>query len=190
MSTVGTLYDETIKFGLARLQSSSLISAAVQYVTFALPTGFSTFLFDLCNLRPGTDNQTLHVQVSMDNGATWKTDAAYYWTRFYVTSHGVSPSGGVVNAVGGAETSLQISGVTSNTVGGDVAGELVYHRGNANVAPFTWHTCSLTPSLGSNAVRGAGTYWVSGTVNTVRLFFAVGNVVGGRVNLFCFRPGT
>jgi hypothetical protein len=187
MSTVGTLYDETIKFGHGRLTNSTTISGVVGSVGFSLPADHDAFLFDLINLRPVTDLQALRAYVSMDNGASWKTDASYFWTFFSAVSHTSSPAGYVAGA---AQTSFQLSAGVLNV--SNLSGEFWYHRGAGFVPPFSWHTsCHTTSGYGQDTVRGAGTYWVGGLINAILFAFGSGSIAAtGRINLYSFRKGT
>jgi hypothetical protein len=184
MTTVGTLYDESIKFGFGKHIQTYTVPSATSSLGFLLPAEYDTFLFEFLNIFMSVADQILCMRVSMDNGATWKTSALHYFTYLYMTSHG-SPLGTAYQYNNVAH--FYISGW--QYIGSGFSGELFYHRGAGFVPPFSWHMAGQHATAGTWITRGGGTYWEGGLINALLFFPTSGNITQGRVNIYGLRKG-
>jgi hypothetical protein len=194
MTTVGTVYDETIKFGFAKLlqvQSFSNNYSLVFVTPFTLP--FHTFLFDLVNINAASTYDWLFAQVSTDSGASW-LGANYYWGSSYSTSHGDGAgnnvSGTQANTTDGANTNVfELTGGGNGGAGGNPwGGEVIVTFRPGKNAEFQWHTTVRSPSYGQHNYFGGGV--VDGACNAVRFASAQGgNFSSGIIRCYGLRMG-
>ena len=187
MSTVGTMYDETVKFGFGKLlqtQTLSNVSAAVFVTPFTL--GFHTFLFDLVNLYPVAASDSVLAQVSFNAGASWAGDA-YYWGLVYSTSNDPASVGSQANHLVGARTdAFQVSGSGYNY--NAYVGEVIVNCTPGKNAQFQWHTSCVNAGYLQHNLFGGGVR--DGPCNAVRFLFGGGNISSGIIRCYGLRLGT
>jgi len=84
MPTTGTIYDETIKYGVARVitRQNASNSANITFISGLEDTQYDGYCFDFNNLIPSVEGALL-AYISFNGGSTWVTDWWYgMWSTF------------------------------------------------------------------------------------------------------------
>ena len=72
MSTVNTLYDETVTGGFAKLLTVNTVTSNVASINFTIPSNFDTFWFEVTNVTfTYAGNDFLIIYASGDGGSTF-----------------------------------------------------------------------------------------------------------------------
>jgi hypothetical protein len=188
MSTVGTLYDETVKNGYADfLQAINVGTAGA--VGFSLPAGYDSYLFDLDALYFTLDNAFLIARVSVDNGASYKADS-YWWSATTIWSNQPNPTVSQYGSVvlgGGHTTWLFLT--HGNWLGHPAMGRVKVQPTN-NVSNVLWKTGTLQNGNYNAAHVGSG-WWASAPIINAMMFLPGngGTFNGGTIRLFGLKNG-
>jgi hypothetical protein len=187
MSVAGTLYEETVKFGHAKLLSSQTANSVV-YLTFTTPftSEFNSYQFDIINLTHGsTAYPWLACQMSSDRGASWIT--GYWWGCYYICSHSnvYGTQGSVYTPTVQDVVRIALDAYPANT---PTAGEAQMYCAPGKAMQFQAHTSINHPSYGQGQ-------WVVGTAvdagaNAIRFFFNNGTpILSGTIRMYGLRSG-
>jgi hypothetical protein len=194
MSVAGTLYEETVQKGFARLLTTQAAnnSATITFVSgLESNSPYDTFLFDFTDVKPNTVSTYLRAQWSYDGGATWIGTAHFqaYTNSFYNTGSNISGTS--------TSGSFDLSNSGANTLTGlSFGGELWLHRGptpyaNPNYSYVIWHLLTWSQAYGSLYLAGSGfAASTLGTPNAFRFFFGSGNIVSGAFRMYGIKRGT
>ena len=188
MSTAGTLYDETIKFGHGKLLQIATASGAASIAITGFDPTFDSYVIDLDNFYNVTEGQYLVMQVSYDSGATWKTTASYYWASFSSISNYTPPGIHWYSSLNLSEASwLRMS--HGMTPGNALVARVRVFQNPVGYTHLTWHCGGWHSSYITHDWIGSG-MWVGnvGLVNGVRWNFTSGTV-SGTVRLYGMRTG-
>ena len=191
MSTAGTLYDETIKNGFAKLLSITACGTAAT-VGISIPTGYDSYWFDLDALYFTLDNGFLVARVSTDNGASYKADS-YWWSA--TTIWGNLPAGTVSqygsSVLGGGHTTWLFL-THGNWISHPAMGRVRIWPTGANISTVVWKTGSLQNG-NYNATHFGSGFYASSSLIVNAMQFLTGNggtFNGGTIRLFGLKNGT
>jgi hypothetical protein len=157
-------------------------SAALEFTSLA--TGYD-YRIEMEDITPATNGVNLQLQVSTDNGSTWKSGASdYLWSLLSNHSSTATASGATSS---GAVAQLVLAQSISNSSADGVSGTIRIKRPNvtSNAKKLTTEINSCNSSSQRQNIRGAGTYAGSTTaVNAVRLIMSGGNIASGIARLY------
>jgi len=185
VSTVGTLYDDTIKNGYAKLLSVSTVSTPVASIDLSCAyAGFDSYYFDLDQLM--MDGLILRLLASADNGATYPTGGNQWVMHSMFLSSGANPYRSYANGVLGVYTYTQIAHAAypGNAISGRVRLSNTDPRGNilfkTSGVFSTWY----------EMLNWGGAY-MDGVVpvNKLRFCTDAGNIASGTVRTYGLRTG-
>jgi len=178
MPIAGTLYDETIKNGYAKLLSvNRLVNAAS--VTLTLDAAHDNFIINMDNIYCSDVAGVPYAWFSFDNGATWHN--FYYWSasvlyQTYATTwgqhvssvHGDSWIRLALNSAGGHPLSGRLRLFAGRQGFGDIA-HLLWKIGSSGEYPFIQIGCGF-PGLGNRPTHVVF-YWSPGNISgTVQMY--------------------
>ena len=193
MSTVGTLYDETVKNGFAKLLSVQTFTG-VYVCDFVAPLSsleYRTFWFDIDNLIGSNTDQYLFMYTSHDGGATWNT-TTNYWVILIGYSHTTTAFYGSVMAGAPAQAYLQPGGsVQYGPL--PLAGRVYFYRSSVNEGGgkvFEWHITFRHPSYGMCCTWGGGGYYGHHGINGVRFQYNAGATMTGAIRCYGLKKGS
>jgi len=196
MSTVGTLYDETIKFGYAKLLQVSTASGASS-IDFVAPLAldYDTFWFDLDSLTPSLNSAILIIYVSTNSGSSWQAGTDYYWYTFLVQPGGAGAASYSSTALP-ETTYMRISQPQSAPAGfyptdGRVTFNLGPNRGTTGGhRSFDWITINQDPASGYPVASTGGGAYTGTAPNGVRIFFSGGSTITGIIRCYGLKKGS
>ena len=189
MSAVGTLYDETIQNGFAKLLSTTVIANGAGSAGFVLPAAHDSYLLDLDAIYMNTDGAALLARVSNNNGASYAADN-YWWSATTIWSNAVNPSFSQYGSAvlgGGHTTWLWLS--HGNWLGHSAMGRVRVYP-HVNVGNVLWKTGTLQPTNYNACHIGSGFWASAGGVNAIQFLPHVGVFTGGTIRLFGLKKGT
>ena len=177
MATTGTIYDETVKFGPAKLLVAATISSPVAFASFptVLSTEFAVYHIDIM-INVGTAGAYLCAQTTDNGGVGWTT--TYYQTIGYYTQTG----GGGDSIVQGTTAQLQMSHACYNGLKAEM---MLFSRGGTGNQGHS-NCCYAGPAYGLGHLYGSGGY---ASVTGVRFYFSSGNIASGFVRVYGMRSG-
>lgn len=184
--TIGDVPDITT-VGLVPVASGYGTSAATLDLDISNPQ-YDNYELWVDELVPSTDNTILHLLVSTDNGATFKTGAADY--AWGVSQHQIASSIGAIGDVSDSE--IQLSG----TIGqGNLTNEdcsfrikLANPHGINKRFKIGWEGDFMNSTPVEYSFTGTGKY-IGGTdaVTDIRLVYASGNIATVKYELYGYR---
>jgi hypothetical protein len=191
MSTVGTLYDETIKNGCTKLLSAQVVTN-VSVVDFVAPLsfalGYRTFLFDFDNLKCSTDSNRLVAYASTDGGASWGGD--YLWSFIRVYTHSAADFYGSVALGGGYRANMFVG--DTQWVSGYISGFYYFHRqaaGAGGIRVSYGEVIIRHPSVGVTSMQHSQANWFGGDVNAIRFTYP-GSLMSGTIRCYGLKTGS
>lgn len=189
MTTAGTLYDETVGGGFAKLLNSTVISNGATLVGISLPSAYDAFMFDLESIYC-TGQPAFLIRVSIDNGATWLQ--SYYWSMSTVFSYNAnawSPYGS--HTLGGGHTTWlgwSHGWFDGHPLGGRV--RLFQNSGTNAFSTVLFRYSCPQPSYYTACNVGSG-WWPGGTaINAIAFLPSGGSFTGGTIRMYGMRKGT
>ena len=187
MGTVGTMYDETVKFGFAKLlQVQTLTNAGSAIFISPFTQNFHTFIFDFLDLYPTAGYDWLWAQVSTNGGVSW-LGANYYWGYVYSTSHAAVYNASGNYVVGGSTNVFQLTGGGHNP--NPWSGEVILNFRPGKNAELQWHFTVRNTDYQQWNMFGGGV--CDGAVNAVQFALATGNTIAkGTIRCYGMRLGT
>jgi len=169
---------------LLQAQTAST-SASIAFSSTYLTTTYKQYIFELIDVVAATDNVSLGMVVSEDNGSTYKTTNEYNYVGF----DGVSSSATPVTTVGSSSTSVIISpvGNIGNTAGRSLSGRVIVYNplGTAAHKLFLYDT-TCEENAGANAHRrGSAAYkGTTNAINNIKFTLSSGNITSGTFKLY------
>jgi hypothetical protein len=190
MSTVGTLYGETVGGGFAKLLNSTVISNGAGLASFTLPAAYDAFLFDIESIFC-TGQPAVMIRVSTDNGASWIA-SGYYWsmnTVFSYDANSYRPYGsGTLGSPHDTWCSWSHGFLDGYPLGGRV--RLFQNSGTNGFSTILFRTTIVHPSLYTACNIGSG-WWVGGTrPNGLAFLPSSSSFTGGTIRMYGMRTGT
>jgi hypothetical protein len=190
MSTAGTLYDETIKNGFAKLLSAQVVTnvSVVDFVApLAFALGYRTFWFDLDNLLCNSDGQRLVSYVSTDGGASWGGD--YLWSFIRCYSHNAADFYGSVALGGGYRANMFVGDTAAANL--YTSGRLYFHRIQAGAsgtrALYGEIVCRYTGRV--TLMSHSQHTWFGGDPTAIRFQYTAGTM-SGAIRLYGLKTGS
>lgn len=183
MSTAGTLYDETVKNGFARLLQSQSPTNVVNIAFISdLTDTYEVYFFDFTDVM-STADAWFYCQLSSTAGSTWSADYYYaYGNAFYNTTHALS---------GSRYSQNQICNTQPTTAA--LGGELWLYRcksPNTLSSHTIQYGLSWSNSYGSQLMNTVGINVEEYNVVTgIRFAFSSGNIASGKFRMFGIKTG-
>jgi len=186
MSTAGTLYDDTIKNGYAKLLNISTVSTPVTSIDLSCAyAGYDSYLFELDQLF--LDNCMLLLRASGDNGATYPTTGCQWVLHTMFLGEGPAIYRSYANGTLGVYDYTQISHVAfpANAISGRVR-LTTDQRSNILFKTAGVHPANLEQlNWGCSYIDGLG-----GPINKLRFFpHGGGSFSAGTIRTYGFRTG-
>lgn len=188
MSTAGTLYDEIIRYGSAKLLSAQTFSN-VTFIDFVAPLafalGYRTFWFDFDSVTCSISGAHFRAYVSADGGSTFQGD--YLWSMQRMYSHGAADTYGSVafspgSAGGDYRGSIWVSDAQYSPGPYYMNGYMCFNRqaaGLGGVRNIYGTTTYRHPSLGIAIKTHGSVPWAGGwDWNAIRLQYNTGTMSG------------
>lgn len=189
MSVAGTLYEETVQLGFAKLLSvqTAANSASISFVTpFTL--GFNTYYWDFAFVRSASNAQSFYINISVDGGSNWN---GANWSQYIRAGSHYAGQGIGSIAVGGTGNLALGPAPYADT---PLDGRLILN--NAVSAPdcpsVTWHTaCYYYANFAEFIGSGSGIFsGISGPINGIKFMFDASNIKDGTIRMWGLRKGT
>lgn len=185
--TAANLHSGALGAGWAVLAAGTLSSvAALNHAQLGLFSAtYHAYKLIIHDLLPATNAVELHLQLSTDSGATYKSGASdYSHTRNISVVSGATPSAAGSNA--DAEIVLTAGVGNSPGAGNEVKLEItITDPMDAGDQTCVMWALALTGSSGNWAsVTGAGKYNPSGATDALRVLFSSGNISTGTYVLY------
>lgn len=157
-------------------------SATLDFAS-VIDSTYDTYVFEVENLVPATNNVELRMQFSIDNGATWSA-ANYAYVIHYVSE---AASSFVVFNNGGITSYIALCGGISNAAAAGVVGTLKLH--SPSVSGKTKQGTSEMVFLHNDTTRYnfSASFWHkehTAAVNAVRFLVDSGNIASGIIRLY------
>ena len=196
MSTVGTLYDETIKFGRGKLlgtltasNSASLAWSSVFDPAIA-PEVYDVYYVELLNILPVNNSVNLYGRMSNASGVM---TTGYYWNYFSVISHPGTVGATPGNASGASTVENQafmyFSSGQYNGAASGVSGEIFINRIGNNMAFFSF-TAAHHSTVGEHSfVVGGLNMSGTGPLRGLQFYYSTGNIASGKLRLYGMKTG-
>ena len=182
MATTGTIYDETVKFGPAKLLVAATISSPVAFVSFPTIVGDSieacgAFHFDIL-VTPATLGSYLCAQTTDNNGVAWTP--IYYQVLGYAMQQGGNDALTYANTA-----QMQVSHGCHSSVAIEFL--MFIKRGGGFQGHLSWQSsCYTGGTYGLGSLYGSGGY---AGITGVRFNFSSGNIASGRIRAYGTRTG-
>jgi hypothetical protein len=191
MSTAGTLYDETVGGGFAKLLNSTVISNGASLVGISLPVGYDAFLIDLESIFC-TGQPAFIIRVSIDNGASWIA-ANYYWSMSTIFSNDPVNTWRPYGSFTLGDPHPTWLGWSHGFIDGYPLGGRVRVFPNSGANAFSTilfrYSC-VHPTLYTACNVGSG-WWPGGTaINAIAFLPSSSSFTSGTIRLYGMRKGT
>ena len=191
MSTVGTLYDETVKYGSAKLLSVAPASNSASLDFLNLTFDFPVYVFDLVAMLPTVMGSNLLLRISTNNGATFDVTEGYHSHWSYSMSHTTGGAHGSYISGAGAHRTWFYIGNLQNS-GATLIGRVIfYRRGLSGGRHFEWWSTTYRSDAGTGtmSIVGHGVQGSYMTVDAVRFYYSSGTIASGVIRCYGMRPG-
>ena len=166
--------------------TSGTASASATLDFTGLSSDYAYYEFIFSNILPATDDQTLRMRTSTDNGSTYDAGASDYCSAHIgrtgattIASSGANTTTLALTATSGG--GLDVSNVTGEGVGGFVR---LYDTSAANWGKVT---ASLTFVNGNGSpvvTQTSGHRRAAANIDAVRFYFASGNIASGTIYVY------
>lgn len=175
--------------------ASGLVCIAVQTVssnvsavdfTSVMSSTYDRYQLDFCNVTPDVDD-TLQIQLSSDNGATWHTTYQTAGIRNLSSSATPASDGAATAASTIVLSTSQVRGAASSA-GANGVFNLFDPAGISSLKGFTWQLSIYNNSSQLTNTSGAGVDNTGNSaINAIRVRFGSNNVAGGVMHLYGYR---
>jgi hypothetical protein len=192
MSTVGTLYEKTIKNGYAKLLAIQDVVSPVANISFVAPftSTYDNYIFDIDSLQSDNTGAYFLFYPSVDSGASW-LQSELLWSLAGVWSHrAVQTYGSTIYP--GARVYMQ---QTYDAQYGPLpmSGTIYFNRGppgSGGEKQFFWMNTYRSPSYGSGFTWGNGAANSSYALMTgIRFAYSSGNIIAGAIRVYGIKMG-
>ena len=187
MSTAGTMYEETVRYGYAKHLQTQIIPGGTIYPAFTTPftTGYDTLIFEIL-ATPNAGAINLGSRISFDGGANYLVEDAYWALMQHTFS---APSGGVYGSFYGSQNAgagymTYAQHAASPTADWPVFGEIVVKRArpyNTIQGHIVYHHPSVDfiSSVGASMYVGTGSSTTN--INGIQFFFGNSSFQAGSI---------
>jgi len=170
--------------GLGELLSSQTASASATIDFTDITSDFDLHVIRLSNWLPATDGVFGQLRISIDNGSTFITDAAYKRMESSIKSNATTATVESANTA----NSVVFTGITDTqgSASTDHGSGLIYIQGlAATTTPLFWGEYTYS-EINGNLVKTtfAGEYAITTSIDALRLLFSSGNIASGKAELF------
>lgn len=172
------------------LITSTTISSPVATVDFtaSIDGVYKEYVFELVNVVPATDAQTLYMRTSANAGSSWDSAATDY-VQSLATVANTTGSVSANTSTGAAQIALT-SSTSNDTACGGVSGsvKLFNPAGTTHRKVFTAQMVNaVNNTTGTLSNVGDARRQSTSAVNGVRFLFASGNITSGVINMYGVR---
>lgn len=161
------------------LQSQTASSSATLDFVTGFSSSYSSYIMEFQLVKPGTDNQILQLQFSIDGGVSWIATNSYLYVQ-----QGLNSASTATTSLSGSGNPCNLISIGSSTTGG-VQGEMqLWAVSQVSQSKGTMHT--TFQDAGTNLVNCQGSVFLNSgaVINGIRIFFASGNIASGTIRLF------
>lgn len=168
----------------AKVLLAAATASSSATLDFTNLSGFAAYELEFEMVRPATDGQTLQLQVSDDNGSSWKSgesDYGYTYTRTFSSASIQNNS---------ASSAVNVLDAVSNNASWGVSGVVRAHAlsQSSSGKTFTWLVGAFLNDGNPWSSNGAGMHLAaSAAVNGVRVKFGSGNIAAGTIRCYGIR---
>ena len=171
--------------GLVLLGMATASTSATLDFTSLITSAYSTYIFEFDDIVPATDNDSLIMLTSTDNGASWETSN-------YTTNGQTLLLDGVGNALanmGGATTAriaLTLTTGIGNAAAEGLSGRLIARSllGTARRKTFQIEVQWQDPATTTYIFNGWGVRTLTTDVDAVRFLMVTGNIASGKIRMY------
>lgn len=164
---------------LVLLGSVSTSSGTTADFTSNLNSTYDYYIFKVVGVR--TTGGNLRLQVSVDGGSNWKTDATYVYTQNALSSAATNTPAGSSSG-----TSLLLTGSTGGTTVPGLTGDVELSRPSDGASPkmAKWSLSFTTGDTNTTLATGAGFYPTDVSAITAIRFLTSGTFSSGTIYLY------
>lgn len=154
-------------------------NSATINLTSAISSSYNHYLLLIYNLYPATDNTTLQMNVSIDNGATWIA------LNYFSGCNDVAYNSSTFTNTNSTTTCLLTTGLTNSTANAPCGGAITF-QGLGALQLFSYQgLLAYFESGGSiTASQIGGTNSANLTVNALQFLMSAGNITTGTFVLY------
>jgi hypothetical protein len=175
--------DASLGSGWELVSSTSISSdATVEFTN--LSSTYSRYQVVLDSIVPATDNTTLMMRVSTDNGSTWE-NTNYSWVRI---SAGTSSA--LAKSSGTTDTAFDINAALGNTGNESWSGEItVFNPGQSGEYTRLRSNQSMSSAAAEFIISMSTGAWVGATtaIDGIQFLMSSGNLTSGTITLYRIR---
>jgi hypothetical protein len=167
--------------------SSQTVSSASSVVFTGLSTLYDIYQFQITSMVASINNAALLMQMSVDDGATWKnTNNIWSWVYSFITGGAVAYGHNSISE--GSNAYFRIGGVTNSTFGNN-SEVMLYLSSGSGMNTLSWRSVDYYDAGGGvYQVIGSGNEESDGSpCNAVRFYFSTGNMATGRISMYGLR---
>ena len=192
MSTVGTLYDETIKNGFAKLLAVQVVSSPVATIDFVAPftSTYDNYIFDVDCLQSDNTSNYFMFYPSVNSGVSW-LNLENLWAIGAIWSHqAITTYGSTIYT--GARTYMQM---TYDAQYGPLplSCTIYFNRGppgSGGEKQYQWTNIYRTPGTGACMTWGNGaTNSTYAMMTGIRFLYSGGNIISGAIRVYGIKTG-
>jgi hypothetical protein len=192
MSTVGTLYDKTIKNGYAKLLAVTEVVSTVSVIDFVSPftSTYDNYIFELESLQSDNTGAFFMFYPSNNSGASW-LQSENLWSLAGVWSHREGATYGSTIYSGSRVYMQQTYDAQYGPL--PMSGIIYFNRGAPGTGgekQFLWTNVYRSPSYGAGVTWGNGAANISYAMMTgIRFLYSSGNIIAGAIRVFGIKTG-
>jgi hypothetical protein len=175
--------------GLALIESQDASASATLAFTGFDATKYDSYLFELTQVKPTTDNVILYMLTSSDGGSTYDNFLDYSWSLFEFRQNGATPT----TAARGSAAEDQIRLSSASNLGNGAfeqgwSGSIrAYSAASATRTCFTIHGINYDSSGFPINIQGGATRTDSVVVDAVRFYMSTGTIASGTISMYGLR---
>jgi hypothetical protein len=173
--------------GYPSAQGSSLVLLSTQTASASATLDFESVIsstydsyeLELVNIAPATDNTSLLLRASTDNGSTYLSTNEYDYGIAFQSAASVS----TLSTDGGQDgTNFNLANGVGNASNRNVGGTVKFSISSSGACRFTWHT-QYTSNAGNEVQLWGGGSAGTG-IDAIRLLYSSGNIASGVARLY------
>lgn len=169
--------------GLVFIETQNFSGDATADFTGFNATLYDSYVFELENVIPATDNVDLLIRTSTDGGTSYDSDALYDWGCNFATETGALDTDG-----GSGGTNIQLNATTrlgSDTSQHGMSGTVDIHGPHKAKRTFITTRLAYTSTAGAGYFGGGGGLrLVAADVDALQFFFSLGNLESGTITMY------
>lgn len=169
--------------GMQLIQKQTATNSATIDFTNGIGASYGSYVVQLQDIVPATDNSSLFLRVSQDAGATWLAAANYDWIQIVANDGGGNPTTVVGTGASAIQVATGLGNVSTRAFGGEV--KFWTPNGTARNKIFMFDCAYGASGVAIRITRGNGQ--LSGNanaINGVRFLMSAGNITAGTFSLY------